>query len=125
MSLPDRFEQVGIVVGSMLMLSLPLTVFTPLLTENPQPWQTALLVYAPGLVVGVLVALDKLPVSYQQVWVFGIASWLATVVLWAVFGVESIIADQQTAIGTWLVALLVGVLVAWANPTINRRGSKA
>lgn len=125
MSLPRRLEQVGIVLGSVLMLSLPLTVFTPLLADDPASWQTVLLVYFPGLVVGVLVALDKLPVSYQQVWAFGIVSWIATVVLWTVFDVESVTADQSTAVVTWVAALLVGVLVAWADPKIQWRRAKA
>ncbi|SIR52614.1 hypothetical protein SAMN05421858_2647 [Haladaptatus litoreus] len=125
MSLPRRLEQVGIVVGSVLMLSLPLTVFTPFLVESPQLWQTTLLVYLPSFVVGTLIALGKFPVSYQQVWAFGIVSWLSTVALWMIFDVQSVTADQQTAIGTWLVALLVGALVAWANPRIRPRGSEA
>jgi hypothetical protein len=125
MSLPRRLERIGIVVGSILMLSLPLSVFTPLLVESPALWQVALLWCLPGLVVGVLVATDRLPVSYQQVWAFGIVSWIATVVLWMVFGVESVTANQSTAIGTWLIALLVGALVAWANPKIQWRRSSA
>ncbi|WP_266079032.1 hypothetical protein [Haladaptatus caseinilyticus] len=125
MSLPRRLEQLGIVLGSVLMLSLPITVLTPLLVETPKLWQTALLVYSPGLAVGVLIALDKFPVSYHQVWVFSIVSWLATVALWMVFDVESVTTNQPTAIGTWLVALFVGTLVAWANPKMQRRRSNA
>ncbi|WP_435155663.1 hypothetical protein [Haladaptatus sp. DFWS20] len=125
MSLPRRLEQTGIVLGSVLMLSLSITVFTPLLVENPQLWQTALLVYSPGLVVGILIAFDKFPVSYHQVWAFSIVSWLATVALWMVFDVESVTTDQSTAIGTWLVALLVGALVAWVNPKTQWRRSNA
>ncbi len=125
MTLPRRLEQVGIVVGSILMLSLPISVFTPLIAENITSWQTALLWLVPGLVVGVLVALDKFPASYHQVWAFCIASWLATIVLWAIFGVESVTADQSTALGTWFVALLVGALIAWVNPTVQWRRSKA
>ncbi|WP_049969370.1 hypothetical protein [Haladaptatus cibarius] len=125
MSLPRRLEQVGIVLGSMLMLSLPLTAFTPFLVETPQLWQTTLLVYLPGFVVGTLIAIDKFPVSYQQVWAFGIVSWLATVALWVVFDVQSVTADQQTAIGTWVVGLLVGALVAWVNPRIRPRRSES
>lgn len=106
MSFPRRLEQIGIVVGSVLMVSLPLTVFTPILARNPSLWQVALL-YSPGVLIGLLVALDKFPASYQQVWLFGIVSWLAVAVLWFVFGVEGILTHQPTAIGTWLVALLV------------------
>ncbi|GAA0224223.1 hypothetical protein ACFFQF_09450 [Haladaptatus pallidirubidus] len=124
MSLPRRLEQVGIVLGSVLMLSLPLSVFTPFTAENPALWQITLLWYVPGLVVGTLIAIDKFPISYQQVWAFGIVSWLATVALWMIFDVQSVTANQSTAIGTWLVALLVGALVAWVNPRIHPRESE-
>lgn len=124
MSLPRRLEQVGIVVGSVLMLTLPFSVLWAVFLSGPG-WVNNLLVYVPGLIVGVLVALRMLPVSYGQVWLFGIASWLATLALWWVFGAADITKNQPALLGAWVLALLVGALVAWAKPKIRWRGSEA
>ncbi|MGA9403110.1 hypothetical protein [Haladaptatus sp.] len=122
MSLPRRLEQVGIVVGSVLMLTLPVG-FLWIFFSGPG-WLDNLLIYVPGLVVGVLVALDILPVSYGQVWLFGIISWLATYFLWWILGAVDITKDQPMLLGAWVLALLVGAFAAWAKPRVRFRRSR-
>ncbi|GKZ15123.1 hypothetical protein [Haladaptatus sp. T7] len=124
MSLPRRLEQVGIVGGSVLMLTLPFSFLWAVFFNGPGLVDN-LLVYVPGLIVGVLVALRMLPVSYGQVWLFGIASWLATFSLWWVLGAADVTKNQPTLLVTWVLALLVGALVAWAKPKLRWRGNEA
>lgn len=128
MSLPRRLEQVGIVVGCVMMLSLPVGVLTPLLLTDPAVWQLALLWCAPGAFVGVLIVTDRIPVAYDQVWAFGIVSWAVTLLLWVNLDVSisSVVegnADLPIALGVWAVGLLVGLLVAYrrrpGNPAPN------
>lgn len=124
MSLPRRFEQVGIVVGSVLMMSLPVGFLLTFFPSGPGLLDN-LLMYVPGLVIGVLVALRKFPASYGQVWLFGIVSWLATILLWGVLEVGSVAENRSIALGAWTVALLVGAVTAWAKPRIQWRWSEA
>jgi hypothetical protein len=116
MSSPRRFEQVSIVVGSVLMLAVPMSVLTVFPDSSPYRLD-ALIMYGPGLVVGVFVALDILPVSYGQVWLFGVISWPMTILLWGVLEVGSVWENPSTALGAWV--------VAWAKPKIRWRGSEA
>lgn len=122
MDLPRRFEQVGIVVGSVLLLTLPFS-YLPMFFSSIPVWQALLVTYVPGLVIGVLVALDIFPVSYGQVWLFSIVCWPTTILLWGVLEVGN--AWEPTAFGAWVVALLVGAVVAWAKPKIRFRRSGA
>ncbi|WP_231185753.1 hypothetical protein [Haladaptatus sp. DYF46] len=124
MDLPRRFEQVGIVVGSVLMVTFPFSFLWTFLPHG-YGWLNGLLLYVPGFVVGVLVALRKLPVSYGQVWLFSIVSWLATYALWWVLGAADITENQPTLLGAWVVALLVGAAVVWAKPRLRLRRSGA
>ncbi|WP_458187753.1 hypothetical protein [Haladaptatus sp. NG-WS-4] len=119
MSLSDRFEQVGIVVGSALLFTLPMSALSPFLVDDPSLWQTALLWYSPGTLVGLLVATDRLPISYGQVFTFTITAWLTAAVLWMVFEVPSVTAKRPMALGSFVVALLVGTVLAWANPRVE------
>ncbi|MFH5799539.1 hypothetical protein [Haladaptatus sp. CMAA 1911] len=122
MDLPRRFEQIGIVVGSVLLLSIPFS-YLPMFLSGTSVWQAILVEYVPGLVVGVLVALRKLPVSYGQVWLFSVICWPMTILLWGVLEVGN--AWEPTAFGVWVVALLVSAVLAWAKPRVRVRRSGA
>ncbi|WP_227353321.1 hypothetical protein [Haladaptatus salinisoli] len=118
MSLPRRLEQVGIVVGSVLMVSLPVSVLTALLIADPTVWQLALLWCVPGALVGVLIATNRVPVAYDQVWAFGIVSWAVTLLLWTNLDVSMTAvlegnADLSASLGAWVVGLLIGLLAAY------------
>ena len=78
-SLPDRFEQVGIVVG----------------------W---------------LVATDRLPVSYRAVWLFGVGSYVLVLAGWVAFALGFPPADAATAVGVWVGMILVAAGVTWMAP---------
>ncbi|MCO8246835.1 MULTISPECIES: hypothetical protein [unclassified Haladaptatus] len=124
MSLPHRLEQVGIVVGSVIMLPLPFIALLDLFIVSPH-WVGTFLVCIPGLVVGVLVALDLLPVSYGQVWLFSLASSVAIGVLWAGLEISLTPANRPTALATWVIALAIGAFVAWAKPHLQFRRNGA
>ncbi|WP_440007108.1 hypothetical protein [Halomicrococcus sp. SG-WS-1] len=113
---PDSLERVGIVVGSVLLLALPTSAFSSLLVGDPAP-QVVLLWTLPGLVVGTLVATGRLPVSYRQVWVFSIVSWIVVLLLSSALDVDP--ARGTTALPIALaagtVALAIGAVAAWRN----------
>lgn len=113
---PDSLERVGIVVGSVLLLALPTSAFSSLLVGDPAP-QVVLLWTLPGLVVGTLVATGRLPVSYRQVWVFSIVSWIVVLLLSSALDVDP--ARGTTALSIALaagtVALAIGAVAAWRN----------
>ncbi|NHN46024.1 hypothetical protein G9464_00235 [Halostella sp. JP-L12] len=112
-SLPDRLERVGVVVGATLLLSLPMGVVGSHLLAAGQPaWVAGPLVFAPGLAVGILAATDRIPVPYGQIWSFSLVSWFATLVLLSVAGSNQLTADRDVVLASWLAGLLVGVAVA-------------
>jgi hypothetical protein len=112
-SLPDRLERVGVVVGTKLLLSLPMGVVGSLLLAVGWPaWTVAIPVLVPGVVVGVLAATGRIPVSYGQIWSFSLTSWFVTLLVLQAAGLNYLGADQPTVLGGWAVGLLVGAVVA-------------
>ncbi len=80
MSLPDRFEQVGIVIGSTLVLALPTSLLTNVLYGLDMVYPLIGIWFLPGLVVGVLIATGRVALEYRDVWYVGVVgSVLATV----------------------------------------------
>jgi len=122
---PNTLERAGIVVGSALLLGLPTGVLVSPFVSGITGWQAVLLWLVPGVVVGTLVATGRLPVGYRQVWLFSIVSWLAALAFWAALDVDPVdgATAGTTALGAGVLALLVGALVAWANPTVQWRSS--
>lgn len=113
MALPDTLERVGIVVGCALLLALPasaLSVFLFGVGDGPEfgPYLWVL----PGLVVGFLVATDRLAVTYHQLWKFSLASYVVAILGTWIPGVEPATSDRALAVGWWLVSVAVGLLVA-------------
>jgi hypothetical protein len=122
---PNTLERVGIVVGSALLLGLPTGVLVSPFVSGITGWQAVLLWLVPGVVVGALVATGRLRVSYRQIWLFSLASWLVALLLWQWLDVDPVggTAVTTATLGASVLALLVGALVAWANPTVQWRGS--
>jgi len=112
-SLPDRLERVGIVVGATLLLALPMGVLGSLvLTLDGSAWVAAIPVLAPGFAVVVLVATDRIAVSYGQVWSFSLTSWFVTLLVLQSLGSNSLTADPSVVLGALAIGLLVGAVVA-------------
>ena len=123
MALPDRFEQAGIVVGSVLLVGLPVSALVSALYGlSIPPWQAALVWFLPGLVVGVPLAMGRLPVTYHQLWVLTLTSWLLAFGGWTALGLSLPASDPVLAVGVWLLAVLVGALLAWLRPIATIRG---
>ncbi len=76
----------------------------------------------PGFVIGILVALNVLLVSYGQVWLFAIVSGLAIPVLWSALEIR---VNQPAALATWCIALAIGAFIPWAKPRVQFRRSGA
>jgi hypothetical protein len=118
MELPDRAEQVGIVVGSALVVALPTGHLGSIIGIEIGSWLSVLLFFVPGLVIGGLIVTDRLPATYVQVWAFSLVSWILTAAGWRAFGVQFPIpaSERPIALGVWIAAIVVGSLYAWARP---------
>ena len=114
MALPDTLERVGIVVGSAFLLSLPTSALFSLVYGvgegsglSPALW------LLPALVVGLLVATERLAVGYHQIWKFSLTSYFLAALGGAIFDLRT--ASLPLAVGWWLVAVAVGAAVARAQ----------
>ncbi|WP_135827636.1 hypothetical protein [Halorussus halobius] len=113
MPLPDTLERIGIVVGSAFLLALPASALsTFLFGVGDAPAATPYIWVLPGLVVGLLVATDRLGVTYHAIWKFSLASYFAAFVGAGLLGLDAGTDDPALAVGWWLVSIAVGVLVA-------------
>lgn len=113
MALSDRFEQVGIIIGSAILLALPTSELTAVLVGYSfQPLWMFVLWLVPGIINGLLLATDHLPLSYSQLWAFSLAGWIFTYIGWALAGLSVPPTNQTLGFLIWVVALcLAGVLV--------------
>lgn len=113
MTLPDTLERIGIVVGSALLLALPTSaLFSLLYGVGEAPRSAPYLWLLPGLLAGVLVAADRLAVTYHQLWKFSLASYFAASLGAALLGLDGASGDPALAVGWWVVSVGVGLLVA-------------
>lgn len=118
-------ERIGIVLGCIIIVSLPAGLITSIFLSDPAFWQLFIAWVVPGVLVGVLLAYNKLPVSYHELWFFGMLSWILTLLLWNQFQVDfgNVAADQNTAIWTMVVGVVIAALVTWLRPRIRRNRS--
>ena len=113
MALPDRLEQLGIVVGSALLLAIPTSVLHSAVEPWLPPGLTAGIWFVPGLIVGTLVATNRIAVTYHQVWLFSISAWLLSAVgLILVLGVWNLSTEAPVALAVWALAFGVAALIA-------------
>jgi hypothetical protein len=117
MALPDRFEQVGILIGSMFLVGLPVSALVSVVSGfGIRPWAAAVIWFLPGLVVGIPLTKGSLPVTYHQVWVMTVSSWVLAFASWAALGLSLPASDTTLAVAVWLLAVLIGGLIAWTRP---------
>ena len=107
MSLPDRLEQVGIVVGSVLMVPLPLFPIVSTLAGIQSPWWATLAPLVPGFVVGWLVATDRVGFGFQSVWFVSLAGWLFAFFALFALDVQPSDGHAMTVIAVVVVSLVV------------------
>ncbi len=118
-------ERIGIIIGCIITVSLPASLISALFLSNPPLWQIAIAWILPGVVVGIFLANDALPVTYHEIWSFGVLSWICTLLLWKLFQVSigNISAYQTTAVWTTIVGLVIAALITWVRPRIQRNRS--
>ncbi|MFC4450828.1 hypothetical protein [Halorussus aquaticus] len=113
MALPDTLERIGVVVGSAFLLSLPTSALSSLAYGTADaPRFLPYLWVLPGLVVGLLVVGDRLAVTYHQLWKFSLTSYFLASLFWLVGLSGSAGTNRTLAVGWWLVAVGLGVVVA-------------
>ncbi len=97
MDLPRRFEQVGTVVGSVLLLTLPMSILAVFIDFAPY-WLDAFVTYVPGLVIGVFVAL------------FGWLTLIGGGIVGSLTGTKSV-QPLVLTLAKWFVAMLFAFLI--------------
>jgi len=117
MALSDRFEQAGIIVGSAILLVLPTSELSAVLVGySIQPLWVFILWLVPGVIIGLLLATDYLPISYSQLWAFSLAGWILTYVGWALTGLSVPPTDQTLGFLIWVLALCLAAVLVWIHP---------
>jgi len=112
-TLPDTLERIGVVVGSVLLLALPTSALSSMLYGvGDAPAVIPYLWLLPGLVVGLLVATDRLAITYHQLWKFSLASYFAASLGPVVLSLDPPGEHRVLAVGWWLIAVAVGLVVA-------------
>lgn len=123
MDLPDRFEQAGIILGSIFLVGLPTSALVGAVYGfSSQPWLMLLVWFLPGLAVGIPLAMGRLPVTYHQLWVLTLSGWLLAFAGWTALGLSLPAANARLAVLVWIVAMLLGLLIAWLRPVSSLRG---
>lgn len=111
MALPDTLERIGIVVGSTLLLSLPTSALSSLIySVGEGPKFLPFLWLLPGLVVGLLVATDRLEISYHGLWKFSLTSYFLSSLGAAIFDFRT--TSLVVPVSWWLLAVVFGAVVA-------------
>jgi hypothetical protein len=112
MALPDTLERVGIVIGCILLVSLPVNALVSMLWgSGAQPSYLVYLMPVPGLVVGLLLAAGRFPLDYHETWQFAIASWLVAAVGATLLEIGPS-SNPELGVAWWLVSIAVGIAVA-------------
>lgn len=123
MDLPDRFEQAGIILGSIFLVGLPTSALVGAVYGfSSQPWLVLLVWSLPGLAVGIPLAMGRLPGTYHQLWVLTLSGWLLAFAGWTALGLSLPAANARLAVLVWIVAMLLGLLIAWLRPVSSLRG---
>lgn len=112
MSLPDQLERAGIVLGSILMVSLPASLVLQAAAPASTPWWGALLLVVPGFVVGWAIATEQAPFDYDTLWFVCFVGYVATSVGFAAL-------DLRLSGGNDGVALAVGVVAFAAAAVVD------
>jgi hypothetical protein len=110
-SLPDQLERAGIVLGSILMVSLPASLVLSVLTGTSTPWWSALLLVIPGFVVGWAIATERAPFDYDSLWFVCFAGYVGTLAAVAALGFEAAQGDGGPTLAVGAVAFLAAGVV--------------
>lgn len=123
MTLPVRFEQAGILLGSIILVGLPVSALVSAVYGlATQPEVMGLVWILPGFAIGILLIKEKLSVTYHQVWVITLSSWLLAMIGWTALGLSIPAANTALAIIVWILAVLLGILIARLRPISTIRG---
>lgn len=106
MSLADRFEQVGILVGAVVVVPIPVGLLLNAVYGTAVPAWTGALLVGSALLAGGLVATDRVPVTYRELWYVGVVGGVGAMALWFALGITTPTTRPALALGTWVLALL-------------------
>jgi hypothetical protein len=110
-SLPDQLERAGIVLGSILMVSLPASLVLSLVTGTSTPWWSALLLVIPGFVVGWAIATERAPFDYDSLWFVCFVGYVGTLATVAALNLDATGGDGGLVLGVGTAAFVAAGVV--------------
>lgn len=111
MSLPDQLERTGIVLGSILLVSLPASLVLQVVAGSETPWWSALLLVVPGFVVGWAIATEQAPFDYDSLWFVCFVGYVGTFAGLAALGLELSGGNDGAALAVSVAAYLAAAAV--------------
>lgn len=111
MSLPDQLERAGIVLGSILLVALPVALVLQVVVGPEPRWWSALVLLAPGFVVGWAVATEQAPFDYDSLWFVCFAGYVISLVVLASLNLEVTGADGGLSLGVVATAFVAAAVV--------------
>ncbi|QDX40110.1 hypothetical protein [Salarchaeum sp. JOR-1] len=120
MALPDTFERIGIVLGTVLLGIIATSPLAGVMTD----FGTGAVFVGTLVVAGVggwLIATDRVRVPYTRAWRFAIVTMLGALALYALAGLNDTLDPQPVeGVALWLVAAALGALVAGYDRVLAR-----
>ena len=118
MALEDGFERAGIVLGSVVLVPLPMLLLADALVgADHSSWFWPTLVLA-GLLVGVAIAREWIPIDYRDLWYVSVVGAVLTGLVWFELGLLTPSAQPVYSTVTW--ALSLGVAAVLSRVRLGR-----
>jgi hypothetical protein len=117
-SIFDWIRKFAIVVGSALLVALPMSQLASIFMSQSFNHSNALfpVLFVPGVVVGLLVAFDRIPEIHNRVWQISFVGWVLTAALWKGMGIRLAKSmDIVPPLLAWIVGFGVAALIGFRN----------
>lgn len=105
--LADGFERAGIVLGSVIVVPIPLGLLLNVLVGTAVPAWAGAGVLGTALLVGGLVATDRLPITYRELWYVSVVGGVGAMGAWFALGITTPADRLALALGVWVLALVL------------------